>query len=141
MEADMKQAPQRALITACAALLAMSMGFAPASAAAQADGYRTGNWSGWGRKDGVDYRYNWGWNPQDRRYERQVDAIFELRNGRNRKWNGAVRSVDCTRNVLAASKSVTLQPGARTTVKFVTANCGTRAKPWFKPDIVTSSSY
>ena len=103
-----------------------------------AGGYRTSEWSGWGRKDGVDYRYRWGWNPQDRRYERDVDAIFELRNTRNSVWQGAARTLNCTQNTLQGSRPVTLQPRATTTVKYVTPNCGTRERPSFRPDITTS---
>ena len=83
-------------------------------------------------------RDRWGWNPQDRRYERDVDAIFELRNTRSREWQGAVRSLHCTQDIVQGNKRVVLQPGGTSTVKFVTSNCGTRERPSFRPNITTS---
>ena len=66
-----------------AAGLAIAL-WAPALAhaqAADAGAYRTSEWSDWGRKDGVEFLYGWGWNPHDPRYDRTVDARFQLRLG------------------------------------------------------------
>ena len=112
---------------------------APSGKAPQtAEGYRTSEWSAWTRADGVDYRYRWGWNPQESRYASNVDAIFEMRNRTSRPWRGAARSVDCAQNVLSRSKSVSLRPNETREVIFLTANCGTRQSPWFKPSVVQS---
>src|SRR6478672_8486984 len=50
---------------------------APAQAAGSA--YRFSAWSAWRRAEGVQYRYRWGWNPQEPRYATRVDAEFEMR--------------------------------------------------------------
>jgi hypothetical protein len=120
-------------ITCCVPCAAFAQG-------AQGGNYRTSEWSSWDRKDGVEYRYGWGWNPLDPRYDRDVDAMFQLRNMRSVVWQGAARTLDCTQNIPQGSKALVLQPNATGTVKFVTRNCGTRDRPHFRPDIVASHS-
>jgi hypothetical protein len=101
--------------------------------------YRTSNWSAWSRAEGVQYRYRWGWNPQESRYNANVDAIYEVRNDSGRQWIGAVRSLNCSNETLSMSSSVTLKPNEMREVKFLTPNCGTKAKPYFRPNVVRSS--
>lgn len=101
-------------------------------------GYKLGEWSPWTRVEGVEYRFRWGVNPQEPRYMSNVDAVFELRNRRPSVWAGAVRSLDCATSILSMSKRVALQPNETKQVQFLTPNCGTRARPSFRPDIVKS---
>ena len=101
-------------------------------------GYRLSNWSSWGRSAGIDYRYRWGLDPQNKRYATDVDAIFEVRNPQRTAWEGAVRTLDCSRDVLAGSKRVALQPNETQQVRFTTPNCGTQARPSIRPNIVRS---
>jgi hypothetical protein len=97
------------------------------------------NWSGWGRAEGgLEYRYRWGWNPHEARYATQVDALFEVRNPGSRAWEGAARSLHCTENTVAGSKRVVVPPGGSQEVKFLTANCGTKDRPSFRPNMVRS---
>lgn len=111
-----------------------STGGLPAAAA-----YRMSEWSGWGRAEGgLEYRYRWGWNPHEARYATQVDALFEVRNPGSRAWEGAARSLHCTENTVAGSKRVVVPPGGSQEVKFLTANCGTKDQPSFRPNIVRS---
>jgi hypothetical protein len=100
--------------------------------------YRMSEWSPWSRAEGVQYRYRSGWNPQEPRYNTNVDAIYELKNVSGRQWIGAARSVDCSRGTLSMSSSVTLKPNETREVKFLTTNCGTRQAPYFRPDVVQS---
>ena len=101
--------------------------------------YRTSEWSAWARGEGVQYRYRWGWNPQEPRYNANVDAIYELRNVSGKQWIGAARSLNCSNETLAMSSSVTLKPNELREVKFLTANCGTKRAPYFRPNVVQSS--
>ena len=100
--------------------------------------YRLSEWAGWGRASGIEYRYRWGWNPQDSRYATRVDAIFQMRNRQAQRWEGAARSVDCERDTLSMSTRVVLQPNETREVKFITPNCGTRTNPSFRPNVVKS---
>ena len=109
-----------------------SAGGAPPAAGA----YRTSDWSPWKRTAGIEYRYRWGWNPGESRYAKNVDAIFQMRNGSGSVWRGAARSVDCSQNVLSRSTDAVVQPNETREVKFLTPNCGTLQNPWFKPDVV-----
>jgi hypothetical protein len=103
--------------------------------------YQTSPWSGWTRASGVEYRYRWGWNTEDKKYAAQVDAIFQLRNMNNDLWHGAARSIDCSGNTLSRSTNVDLRPHETRDVQFLTPNCGTLKQPWFKPNVVRSATY
>lgn len=101
--------------------------------------YKTGNWSAWIRKEGVEYRYRWGQKANDARYKTLIDAIYEVRNPSNQTWVGAVRTLKCTdHNQLSDSKRVVLKAQETQTVTFLTLNCGTVDKPIFYPNIVKS---
>lgn len=106
---------------------------APASPAAA---YRTGEWSRWSRAEGVQYRYRWGLNPQDKA---NVDALYQIKNVQTKVWEGAVRSLDCSGNQLSRSQRVVLKPNETKDVKFPTPNCGTTDRPSFRPNVVRSS--
>ena len=106
-----------------------------------APAYRTSPWSAWSRAPGVEYRYRWGWDPHDKRFAADVDAIFQLRSTQKEVWHGAARSVDCKSNTLSRSKDVDLQPNETREVTLRTPNCGTVNEPRFKPDVVRSSAY
>jgi len=109
--------------------------------APQAGGYRTSEWSGWSRAAGIDYRYRWGWNPQDGKYASNVDAVFEMRNPSGQLWRGAARSVDCSQNTLSRSTDVVLQAHETRQVTFLTPNCGSRTNPSFTPNVVKSGRF
>ena len=100
--------------------------------------YRQGDWSSWMRAEGVTYRYRWGFDPSIPTF---VDAIYEVRNLQPGRWDGAVRSVDCTRGVLAGSLSVSLAAGETREARFRTTNCGSAKEPFFKPDVVRSGRF
>ena len=106
---------------------------APASPAAA---YRTGEWSRWSRAEGVQYRYRWGLNPQDKA---NVDALYQIKNVQTKVWEGAVRSLDCSGDQLSRSQRVVLKPNETKDVKFPTPNCGTADRPSFRPNVVRSS--
>jgi hypothetical protein len=110
----------------------------PSATASPAPAYRTGEWSRWSRAEGVEYRYRWGLNPQDKRYATDVDALFQIRNVQTRVWEGAVRSLDCSQDQLSRSKRVVLKPNETQDVKFLTPNCGTKDRPSFRPNVVRS---
>ena len=112
---------------------AAAQGRAPAGTPA---GYRTSEWSPWTRSAGIEYRYRWGWNPQESRYAANVDAIFQMKNPTGQVWRGAARSVDCAQNVLSRSKDAVLRAKETREVTFLTPNCGTLQNPWFKPNVV-----
>jgi hypothetical protein len=57
----------------------------------------------------------------------------------SRVWQGSVRSLDCEKNQIFGSKSVTVPPNQTMDVKFVTPNCGSRDRPSFRPNVVKSS--
>lgn len=106
---------------------------------APAPTHQTSNWSAWSRADGgVEYRYRWGWNPAD---SREIDAMFEVRNLQNQVWHGAARSIDCATNTLSRSINVDLQPNETRDATFKTPNCGSASSPFFKPNVVHSSSF
>jgi hypothetical protein len=110
-------------------------------AAPQTGGYRTSEWSGWSRAAGIEYRYRWGWNPQDGKYATNVDAVFEMRNPSGQVWRGAARSVDCSQNTLSRSTDVVLQAHETRQVTLLTPNCGSRTSPSFRPDVVKSGRF
>ncbi len=56
---------------------------------------RTSEWSTWGRREGVEYRYRWGLDPQDPKYTDQVDATLQLKNPGSKAWQGSARLLDC----------------------------------------------
>ena len=111
---------------------------APGGGTLPAQGYRLSNWSSWGRSAGIEYRYRWGLDPQNKRYATDVDAIFEVRNPQRETWEGAVRTLDCSRDVLFGSKRVVLRPNETQEVKMLTPNCGTQQRPSIRPNIVRS---
>jgi hypothetical protein len=100
--------------------------------------YKVGDWSGWLRAEGVQYRYRWGINPEQGLYATNVDALFEIRNTTAKVWEGAARSLDCANETLSMSKRVVLKPNELQSVKFLTPNCGTKANPSFRPNVVRS---
>jgi hypothetical protein len=100
--------------------------------------YRLSEWSSWGRAEGIAYRYRWGLNPQESRYVGSVDAVFQMKNLQRGVWEGAARSLDCSNNTLSMSKRVVLRPNETQEVRFLTPNCGSNARPWFRPNIVRS---
>ena len=104
-----------------------------------ASAYSLSNWSAWSRTAGVEYRYRWGLNPQEGRYAKDLDAIFQMRNLQKGVWEGAARSLDCSQDTLSRSKRVVLKPNETQEVKFLTPNCGTKAQPSFRPNIVRST--
>ena len=110
-------------------------------AAPQTGGYRTSEWSGWSRAAGIEYRYRWGWNPQDGKYASNVDAVFEMRNPSGQLWRGAARSVDCSQNTLSRSTDAVLQAHETRQVTFLTPNCGSRSNPSFRPNVVKSGRF
>jgi hypothetical protein len=107
----------------------------PATPPSPTAAYRTGEWSQWARGEGVQYRYRWGLNPQNKT---NVDALFQIKNMQTQTWQGAVRSLDCSQDQLARSQSVVLKPNETKDVKFLTPNCGTMAQPSFRPNVVKS---
>jgi hypothetical protein len=110
-----------------------------APAAAQpAASYRVSDWSGWSRAAGIEYRYRWGWNPQDSRYATRVDAIFQMRNRQSQAWEGSARSLDCEKNAVSMGTRVVLQANETKEVGFLTPNCGSRTNPSFQPNVVKS---
>jgi len=113
----------------------------PSTGTQPAAGYRVSEWSGWARAAGIEYRYRWGWNPQESRYATRVDAIFQMRNRQAQKWDGAARSVDCERGTLSMSTPVVLLPNETKEVKFMTPNCGSRTNPSFRPNVVKSGRF
>jgi hypothetical protein len=110
------------------------------SGAAQAatSTYKLSDWSGWMRKEGVQYRYRWGIDPTASKYATNIDALFEIRNMTTTNWEGAVRSLDCANDTLSMSKRVVLKPNELQSVSFMTPNCGTKTNPSFKPNVVKS---
>ena len=107
----------------------------PATPPSPTAAYRTGEWSKWTRGEGVQYRYRWGLNPQNKT---NVDALFQIKNVQTQTWQGAVRSLDCSQDQLSRSQSVVLKPNETKDVKFLTPNCGTTAQPSFRPNVVKS---
>src|SRR5262245_20188723 len=57
-----------------------------------ASSYTLSNWSSWVRSAGIEYRYRWGLDRENKRYATDVDAIFEVRNTGRDTWEGAVRT-------------------------------------------------
>jgi hypothetical protein len=62
-----------------------------------------------------------------------------MRNLQGRAWEGAARSLDCSRDTLSMSKRVVLQSKETQEVKFLTPNCGTKDRPSFRPNVVRST--
>ena len=101
--------------------------------------YKTGEWSAWLRKEGVEYRYRWGLKTQESRYQTNLDAIYEVRNSSNAVWVGAARTLKCdTEQISGYSKALTLQAKETQTVTFLAPNCGTVKSPYFRENIVKS---
>jgi hypothetical protein len=106
--------------------------------AAATGGYKTGEWSTWGRAEGVEYRYRLGLNPQDPKYKDQVDAMLQLRNPGGQPWQGSARLLNCAGHHVSMTRLVNLRPQETQDVKFLTPNCGTIDRPAVKPDIARS---
>lgn len=111
----------------------------PPAGTPPAPAYKLSEWSPWSRAEGVEYRYRWGFNPQEPRFAANVEAVFQMRNLQKRVWEGAARSLDCSKDTLSMSKRVVLQPNEVQEVKFLTPNCGTKTMPSFRPNIVRST--
>jgi cytolethal distending toxin subunit A len=107
---------------------------------APASTHLTSDWSKWTRADGgVEYRFRWGWDPSA---SQRIDAIYQVHNLRNQVWHGAVRAVDCTSNTLGSNGvNIDLQPNETRDATFKTTNCGSAADPFFKPNVVQSSTF
>lgn len=102
--------------------------------------YRTGPWSAWVSKDGVQYRYRWGWDPTIPAFSKSIDALFEVNNQTGMQWKGNARGWSCT-NTLGPNQNLSLGPHEHLTVNFKTDNCGTLEAPFFKGSVVRSSTY
>ena len=100
-------------------------------------GERTTNWSTWGRKSGLHYRYRIRWSPQARP-PAQLHVSYEVRNSRARPWHGAVRALDCDADTVIRSTRVVLAPNAGGEFRLVTPNCGSTDRPSFRPDVTES---
>jgi hypothetical protein len=87
---------------------------------------RTTEWSPWTRAEDAQYRYQLRWDPQK---SSQVEAIFQIKNMLNARWEGSARSADCTRGTLSADTHVLLQPNETREFTFRTPNCGTKDQP------------
>lgn len=101
--------------------------------------YTYGAWSRWTRVDGAEYRYRWGTDPTQSRYATGVDAFVEIRNRQSRPWEGAARWLDCSADTPSRSHSVTVPVNGVRSVAFLTPNCGTRANPSFRPNVIPST--
>jgi len=96
------------------------------------------DWSAWVRAEGVQYRYRASLNPQA---GGQLDAIFEVHNLQNRRWQGSVRSADCHQKTLSADAKVELNAGETRQAAFRTHNCGTATNPFFIPGIAADKVF
>ena len=103
-----------------------------------AGGRRLTDWSAWRREEGVDYRYQIGWDPAVGGPGKTIEAIFEVRNRGSKTWQGSARSADCAKNTLWGQKEVTLGPGQTRQVRVLAPNCGTAANPDIKPGVAQS---
>lgn len=138
---DNAQAAARRVSSAPAAgsgpVTSRSLGAAAVTKAA--DGYKLSEWSSWGRVKGVEYRYRWGLNPQDAKYKDRVDVLFQVKNPGARAWQGSVRLLSCSADVVNLSQPLNLRSQETKDVKFTAApNCGTGDRPAVKPDITPS---
>ncbi len=102
--------------------------------------YQKSAWSVWTLKDGVRYRYHWGWNSAIPAFAKSIDAIFEINNLTAMPWKGNARG-SSRANTLGPNQNLTLLPNQNTTVSFKTDNCGTLEAPFFKGSVVRSSTY
>jgi hypothetical protein len=112
----------------------------PVADRAPASAYQTSPWSAWMTKDGVQYRYRWGWDPTVPGFSKSIDALFEINNQTAMPWKGNARGWSCA-NTLGPSRDVSLSPGQHVTVSFKTDNCGTLVAPFFKGSVVRSSTF
>jgi hypothetical protein len=112
----------------------------PSKPSNSAGGYRTTDWSGWGRAEGVQYRYRVGWDPAKGNANTSVDVIYEIRNTGTQKWPGSARSLDCTQKTLMDSKPVTIEPGQTMEVRVRAPNCGSATNPDVRPSVVRSKT-
>jgi hypothetical protein len=106
-----------------------------------AGGYRTTEWSGWGRAEGVEYRYRIGWDPATGGPGKTVDAIYELRNSGARQWSGAARSGNCAQNTLWGSADVAIAPGQTREARVRAPNCGNAKNPEIRPNVVRAGKF
>lgn len=135
---------QAAQDNAAAASHVATAGAAPAPAPAPApvpSAYQTSPWSSWTRKDGAEFRSQWGWNPNAQNFPGYIDAIFEVRNLQTTTWHGSGRSLGCTSSTGGKDgPEIDLAPHESKRVTFTTINCGTRDKPFFRPSVVRSNT-
>ncbi|MEN3336471.1 MAG: hypothetical protein V7647_147 [Acidobacteriota bacterium] len=108
--------------------------------AAPASVYRTGGWSPWISRDGVQYRYRWGWDPAVPAFARTIDALFEINNQTAAPWKGNARAWSCS-GTLGSNQAVVLAPSQHATISFKADNCGSLEAPFFKGAVVRSSTY
>ena len=113
----------------------------PAKPPQPAGGYRMTNWSGWGRADGIEYRYRVGWDPANGGPDKTVDAIYQVRNAGTRRWSGAARSLNCEQGTLGGSTDVDLSPGQIREVRVRAPNCGNATNPAIRPNVVRASRF
>jgi len=114
---------------------------APARPSPPAGGYRMTNWSGWGRAEGVEYRYRVRWDPTKGGRGTAVNVMFQVRNPGAQKWFGAARSLNCEQDTLSGSTNVDLAPGQTREVRVPALNCGSATNPAIRPNVVRSSTY
>jgi len=114
---------------------------APVTPSPAAGGYRMTNWSGWGRAEGVDYRYRVGWDSANSGQGKTVDVIYEVRNSGAQRWSGAARSLSCAQDTLSGSTDVALAPGQTREVRVRAPNCGNATNPNVRPNIVRAGRF
>ncbi len=94
--------------------------------------YLTGNWSEWRRIDKTDYRFRWGRDPNDVKYNKYIDATFEMRNQSNKQWYSNISTKVCGSNGKSYfNMNAFLKPFEAKTFTLLTANCGSLEKPLF----------
>ena len=108
-------------IVAIATVLLFSGSLAPGFAQT-----RTTEWSQWTRAEDADYRYQLRWDLQN---SRRVDAIYEVKNLLNTKWDGNARAAECSAGTGGFDKQILLQPKETKKFTFRTDNCGTKDQP------------
>jgi len=110
----------------------------PGTSPSRAGGYRMTEWSGWGRAQGVDYRYRVGWDPAVNGPGQTVDVIYEVRNPAGQTWSGSARSLNCGQRTLWGSTQVALAAHQTREVRVRAPNCGSAQNPFIHPDMARS---
>src|SRR5262245_16211543 len=110
-----------------------------AATPAPAPASQSSEWSKWIRAEDADFRYRFDFDPKK---QGDLMVFVEVKNRISGVWQGAARGVDCRSDVLGrGEQQISLNPRETKTVKFVTANCGSAAKPFLKePSVVRSKS-